>query len=193
VQLLPRPARGADHPSKALEHFERAYEHAPSLADPKTNPEVLQSKLQFGAAVKQSSEVRFTVAATLAYLEAQQVQEVRQQFMPKPTLTPTPTATPVSTPTSAAHARRVASPTPSPGAGAAAEDEEGAAPSRVRVRQPVGPAVRPTSPPVDPSSPYGVRQPSSSGGTGGGVRPVSPEASLHPWWRKMPEWILAFV
>jgi hypothetical protein len=181
------------HPSKALEHFEKAYEHAPALADPKFNPEVLQSKLQFGAAVKQSSEVRFTVAAPLAYLEPRQVQEVRQQFLPTPTPTPTRTATPVVTPTPAARVARPASPTPSSPTAAADEGEEGAAASRVRPRRPVGPAVRPTSPPIDPSSPYGVRRPSSSGGAGGGVRTVSPEASLHPWWRKMPEWILAFV
>jgi hypothetical protein len=184
------------HPSKALEHFERAYEHAPGLADPKVNPEVLQSKLQFGAAVKQSSEVRFTEAAPLAFLEPKQVQEVRQQFLPTPTPTPTPTRTaaPVATRTPAARAARPASPTPSSPAAAADEGEEGAAASRVRPRRPVGPAVRPTPPPIDSSSPYGVRRPSGSGGAaGGGVRTVSPEASLHPWWRKMPEWILAFV
>ena len=182
------------HPTKALEHFERAYEHAPGLADPKVNPEVLQSKLQFGAAVKQSSEVRFTEAAPLAFLEPKQVQEVRQQYLPTPTPTSTRTATPVATPTPAARVARPASPPPSSPAAAADEGEEGAADARVRPRRPVGPVVRPTAAPTDPSSPYGVRQPNESGGAAGGdVRAVSPEASLHPWWRKMPEWILAFV
>jgi len=182
------------HPTKALEHFERAYEHAPGLADPKVNPEVLQSKLQFGAAVKQEAENRFTDAAPLAFLEPQQVREVRQQYLPTPTPTRTPTATPVATPTPVARAARPASPTPSSRAGAAAADEEEAKPARVQPRRTSGSAVRPTSPPIDPSSPYGVRRPSDSSGiAGGGVRTVSPEASLHPWWRKMPEWILAFV
>ena len=185
------------HPTKALEHFERAYEHAPGLADPKVNPEVLQSKLQFGAAVKQSSEARFTVAAPLAFLEPKHVQEVRQQYLPTPTPSPTPTATPVATPTPLARSTVRPSPVASPrggATGAAGADEGAAPPSRVRPRRPSGTAPRPTPGPVDESSPYGVRRPSDSSGTvGGGVRSVSPEASLHPWWRKMPEWILAFV
>ena len=186
------------HPSKALEHYEKAYEHAPSLADPKANPEVLQSKLQFGAAVKQSAEVRFTETAPLSFLEPDQVREVRQQYLPTPTPTATPTATPVVTPTPVARAVRPASPTPSSRAGApAAGDEEGSS-ARVRPRRPSGSTAgstpRPTPPPIDPKSPYGVRRPSDASGiVGGGVRTVSPEASLQPWWRKMPEWILAFV
>jgi hypothetical protein len=187
------------HPTNALEHFERAYEHAPGLADPKVNPEVLQSRLQFGAAVKQSTEERFTAAAPLAFLEPKQVQEVRQQYLPTATPSPTPTAAPVATPTPLARAVR---PTPaaSPSSGAAATpgatgaDNEVAPPSRVRPRRPSGTSPPPTPGPVDEKSPYGVRRPSDSSGiVGGGVRPVSPEASLHPWWRAMPEWILAFV
>lgn len=181
------------HPTKALEHFERAYEHAPTLADPKINPEVLQSKLQLGAAVKQSAEERFTATAPLAFLEPKQVQEVRQQYLPTPTPSPTPIATAVAIPTPLG---RTVRPTPaaSPLSGATG-DEDGAAPSsRVRPRRPSGTSPQPTPGPVDESSPYGVRRPGDSSGiVSGGVRPVSPEASLHPWWRKMPEWILAFV
>ena len=181
------------HPTKALEHFEKAYEHAPSLADPKVNPEVLQSRLQFGAAVKQGAESRFTKSAPLSFLEPEQVREVKQQYLPTPSPTPTPTVTTQVSPTPVTRVRPTppaATPTRAVGA-----EEEGAEPSRVRPRRPVGPAVSPTAPPVDQSSPYGVRRPSSSGGTptGAGVRPVSPEASLDPWWRQMPEWILRFV
>lgn len=187
------------HPTKALEHFEKAYEHAPALADPKVNPEVLQSKLQVGAAVKQSSEERFTAAAPLAFLEPQQVQEVRQQYLPTATPSPTPTAAPVATPTPLARAVR---PTPaaSPRSGATATpgatgaDNEAAPSSRVRPRRPSGTSPQPTPGPIDENSPYGVRRPSDSSGiVTGGVRSVSPEASLHPWWRKMPDWVLAFV
>lgn len=183
------------HPSKALEHFEKAYEHAPSLKDPKVNPEVLQSRLQFGAAVKQGGEDRFTESAPLSFLEPAQVQEVRQQYLPTPTPTPTPTVTPKVTPTPAAARVRPTPPATTRSRPAAAEEEGAAAPTRARPQRPVGPAVRPTAPPVDSSSPYGIRKPSSSGGgtTGGGVRTVSPEASLRPWWRSMPEWILRFV
>jgi hypothetical protein len=58
---------------------------------------------------------------------------------------------------------------------------------------------------VPDDTPYGVRQPSGSGGSegggseggggtyGSGGRNVSPEATLRPWWKTMPEWILAFV
>jgi hypothetical protein len=160
---------------------------------------VLQSRLQFGAAVKQSTEERFTAAAPLAFLEPKQVQEVRQQYLPTATPSPTPTAAPVATPTPLARAVR---PTPaaSPRSGAAATPgatgagDEAAPSSRVRPRRPSGTSPQPTPGPVDEKSPYGVRRPSDSSGiVGGGVRPVSPEASLHPWWRAMPEWILAFV
>jgi hypothetical protein len=181
------------HPTKALEHFEKAYEHAPTLADPKINPEVLQSKLQLGAAVKQSAEERFTATAPLAFLEPKQVQEVRQQYLPTPTPSPTPIATSVAIPTPLA---RTVRPTPaaSPRSGATGAEDGVAPSSRVRPRRPSGTSPQPTPGPVDESSPYGVRRPGDSGGSvPGGVRPVSPEASLHPWWRKMPEWILAFV
>jgi len=154
---------------------------------------VLQSRLQFGAAVKQGAEDRFTNSAPLSFLEPEQVREVKQQYLPTATPTPTPTVTPKVTPTPVTRVR----PTPpaTTRTRAVGAEEEGAEPSRVRPQRPVGPAVRPTAPPVDQSSPYGVRKPSSSGGstTGAGVRTVSPEASLDPWWRKMPEWILAFV
>jgi hypothetical protein len=180
------------HPTKALEHFEKAYEHAPTLADPKINPEVLQSKLQVGAAIKQSAEERFTATAPLAFLEPKQVQEVRQQYLPTPTPSPTPIATAVAIPTPLA---RTVRPTPASPRSGATGAEDGAAPSsRVRPRRPSGTSPQPTPGPVDESSPYGVRRPGDSGGSvPGGVRPVSPEASLHPWWWKMPEWILAFV
>jgi hypothetical protein len=187
------------HPTKALKHFEKAYEHAPALASPKVNPEVLQSKLQFGAAVKQSSEERFTEAAPLAFLEPEQVQEVRRQYLPTPSPSPTPTATPVATPTPTSRAVRPTPPAATGGGAAGATDASGAgaeaaASSRVRPRRPGGSSPRPTPGPADEASPYGVRRPSGSSGiTGGGVRSVSPEASLQPWWRKMPEWILAFV
>ncbi len=42
-----------------MKHYEMAFKHAPELADPKINPEVLSSRLQLGAQVRHFDSERF--------------------------------------------------------------------------------------------------------------------------------------
>ncbi len=55
--------------SKALEHYATAFRHAPELADPEVNPEVLYSKLYVAALVKHTEDLRFARAMPMPYLE----------------------------------------------------------------------------------------------------------------------------
>jgi len=184
------------HPAKALEYFRRAYKAAPELADPKINPDVMYSKLQLGAALQYHDRERFTETVPMPYLDPKEVKSVKAQYLPTPTPTPIPTATPK---VRRATTRPIPAATTSGGSAQQGGTEAGgatggsaASPGRVRTRP--SSQVRPTPPDIDPDSPYGVRRPTDSSGiVGSGVWPVSPEASLAPWWRKMPEWILAFI
>jgi tetratricopeptide (TPR) repeat protein len=72
------------HPSQALEHYRRAYQSAPELADPKINPEVLSSKLQLGAQLVHGEQARFTGALPMAFVEPEQVAAVRARFEAAP-------------------------------------------------------------------------------------------------------------
>lgn len=185
------------HPKKALEHFETAYRHAPALADPKVNPAVLQSDLQVAAAVKQRARVRFTESAPMSYLEPMQVREVKARFLPTPTPIPAEPLEAEAAPIPPTRTPVPATAGPSASSGGAARPSAGAevgAKSELVRQRPSSRSTRPTPPPTNESTPYGVRQPSDSSGiVGGAVRSVSPEARLAPWWRTLPEWILAFV
>jgi hypothetical protein len=191
-----------NHPSRALDHYRRAYKVAPELADPEVNPEVLHSKLQFGAAVRQHERERFADDMPMHYLDPRGVYAVRRQFEPTPT--PTPTATPSSTPRPRRTLRQTPIPRGATGAPAeaGAEDPTGATATgtagekngRVRPRPPrprvtATPGAAPTG-----TKPYGVRRRSETGGaTAPGVGPTSPEASLRPLWGKPQEWLLALL
>jgi hypothetical protein len=141
--------------------------------------------------MRQRAHERFGESAPMSYLEPRQVHEVRSRYLPTPTPTPTPEPAAVAAP--AAGARPAATPAPrrggaiTPSAGA----ESAATPGLVRQRPSRQAPQRPSVPEED--TPYGVRKPDASGIVGGGIRSVSPEASLAPWWRALPEWILALV
>jgi len=190
----------------AMEHYETAFEHAPELADPKTNPEVLSSRLQLGAQVRRFDRERFKNIMPMPYLEPKTVRKVRRQFeeAPVPTQAPQPTI------------GVLVSPTPSP-----SDDEESTASKKKKSRNSrkttgaaTGGAATATtrstggssgttssgsssseggssaSPDPD-STPYGFPTPPPDRGTtgsggGGDVAPrigeTSPEASLKPVW-----------
>ena len=61
----------------ALEHYRRAFRVAPELADPKVNPEVLQSKLELGAVLREGSRVRFVEHLPIDYLEPHRIYAFR--------------------------------------------------------------------------------------------------------------------
>jgi len=182
------------HPSKALEYYANAYAAAPELADPRVNPDVLYSKIQIGAAIQQRNRRRFTESVPMPYLEPSEVRSVQKQYLPTPTATPTPVPTAAVKETTRGSTAPVGGAVGGTAASGGSSTGGGSVSPRVRSRIP-GTATRPT-PAVPEDTPYGVRQPSGSGGSeggGSGGRSVSPEATLRPWWKTMPEWILAFV
>jgi len=60
---------GKGNAKKALEYYTTAFRHAPELADPEVNPEVLYSKLFVGALIRHTEESRFARAMPMPFLE----------------------------------------------------------------------------------------------------------------------------
>lgn len=179
----------------AMEHFEKAFEHAPGLADPRLNPEILSSKLQLGAQVHHYDRERFEDFSPMPYLEPASVRKVRRTFEPTPVLTPTPTPiigprampTPTPAPNRAATARkRKATATGGTAAGKTGGTSAGSSTTRR------GSGTTNAVPDAD-NTPFGFQPPPSGNGTGatgtgtGGtatpeIGSTSPEASLGPAW-----------
>ena len=185
----------------AMGHYETAFKHAPELADPRINPEILSSRLQLGAQVNHFDRKRFENTMPMPVLEPATMRKVRRQFEPTPVPTQVPAAqptigvrvypTPAPIATSAgggATGTTRAPRTRNPG-GAAAGAAAGTATGQTSTGTSGGGAVSPNI--EDPSStPYGFPTPppssGSPGGSGGSAAPrigeTSPEASLEPRW-----------
>jgi hypothetical protein len=73
------------HPSRALEHYQLAFKHAPELADPAYNPEVLSSELSLGATLYHNEKERFATVSPMSYLRPGRVKRVRSLYAPTPT------------------------------------------------------------------------------------------------------------
>lgn len=188
----------------AMEHYEMAFKHAPELANPEINPEILASKLQLGAKVKHFDAQRFQNTMPMPFLEPATARKVRKSFEPVPTIVPTPgpeTAAPEPTPTptrssgSASTAGSRSAVTRSPGrsttAGAAAGATAGSA---------AGGGGSATALPDANNTPYGVPKNMNQGATGseGGtttprIGNTSPEASLGPLWPGLYRIAAAFI
>jgi tetratricopeptide (TPR) repeat protein len=78
------------HPSKALDHYRQAFTHAPELADPAHNPEVLSSELSLGAALVRNEQERFSTVSPMSYLRPNRVNRVWSQYASTPIPTPAP-------------------------------------------------------------------------------------------------------
>jgi hypothetical protein len=186
----------------ALEHYQTAFKHAPELADPRVNPELLSSKLQIGAQVRHFDGERFETNMPMPFMDPVQVRKTRRQWE----RVPTPVATPGTQPT--------AEPTPMPEVeGVATRPSTTAAPPRQR-RSTAGGATAgaaattggrtggssATGPPTE-ETPYGVpRRPGPATGAGATsedptprIGSTSPEASLVPLWRGLYGVAEAFV
>ena len=185
----------------AMKHYETAFKHAPELADPKVNPEILSSRLQLGAQVRHFDRQRFEKTMPMPFLEPATVRKVQRKFEPPPTPVPTPIPEAVSS----------ASPTPIPGRGnASGGGSQAPAPRKPRSGSRAGAAAGGTAvggggsteelPDAD-STPYGVPVPVRGGATGagggGGISPqigeTSPEASLRPAWPGLYEIVNALI
>lgn len=174
----------------AMKHFETAFRHAPELADPKINPEILSSKLQLGAQVRHFDSRRFEKTMPMPYLDPAAVRRVRRQFestasatssaeQPEPAAAVTPTPIP-SRPAAASGIRTTPTSRRSGGSEAGA----------VAVGAGAARSGSATPPPDTGGTPYGIppeAQGHESSGTGNGrtaprIGDTSPEASLGPAW-----------
>lgn len=188
----------------AMEHYETAFEHAPELADPKINPEILSSRLQLGAQVRHFDRERFEKTMPMPYLEPKSMRKVRRQFeeAPVPTQTPQPTigvrVSPTPSPsgdeksTASKKSRNSRKKTGAAAGGAAAATTRSTGGSSGTTSSGSSSSGGGSSASPDPdSTPYGFPTPPPDRGTtgsggGGDVAPrigdTSPEASLKPVW-----------
>lgn len=72
-------ARGASR--SALEHYEAAFRHAPELADPAVNPQILYSNLYVGALVAHTEEERFAQLMPVGFVQPAKVKATRERVL----------------------------------------------------------------------------------------------------------------
>ncbi|HSL17565.1 MAG TPA: tetratricopeptide repeat protein [Methylomirabilota bacterium] len=155
----------------ALEHYERAFKHAPELADPRINPEILSSDLQLGARLRHFDGERFEHSLPMPFMEPAKVRTIRRQFEPEPEVVAIEPAD-AAQPEGAGGSASTAAPTRRAPAAAGAAG----GPARTAPEQPL---------PSAEETPYGVppvrrgTTPSPSGGAPE-IKSTSPEASLGP-------------
>ncbi len=185
----------------AMQHYEMAFKHAPELANPQINPEILSSRLQLGAQVMHFDSQRFENTMPMPFLEPATVRKVRRGFEPRPTLIPTPeavivqptptpvqingTATSAGSSTTTRRSQTRSSTTGSAAAGAAAGSTSGGSSA---------------PPPNANNTPYGVPEAvnQGAGGSSGGttaprIGDTSPDASLRPLWPRLYEIAAALI
>ena len=76
------------HSTNALSYYKKSFEHAPALANPKVNPEMLSSKLALGAYLLVYDERRFEADLPMSYMEPGAVRKVWRQYESTPTVAP---------------------------------------------------------------------------------------------------------
>lgn len=184
----------------AMEHYEMAFKHAPELADPRINPEVLSSKLQLGAQVRHFDQERFKNVMPMPYLAPAEVNKVRRQYEKTPPPEPTPepeVASRVEPAQSSAAAAAAAGGSARVSTTRGSQGSTGS--SAPRSRSSSGAATNTELPDYD-STPYGVRRSPAqetsepgSRGTAPRIGETSPEASLGPAWPGLYEIAKALV
>jgi hypothetical protein len=179
------------HSTNALEHYERSFRHAPELADPRVNPEVLNSKLVLGARLIDFDERRFEAALPMKYLQPARVRRVRQQYEPTPVLAPT------LIPEPGMNAEKSAD-----GSSAGASGTQGSVPEPTATPKPRRPPRSIPARRVTPSSPTPTVSEAPGAGysdrSTGGVPTVpigntSNEAHLMPWWPRLSQTAMVLV
>ncbi len=179
----------------ALEHYQTAFKHAPELANPKVNPEILSSRLQLGAQIRHFDSERFERHMPMPVVAPDSMRKVRRGFNATPTPEPTETLAPIVGP------RVVQTPTPvkkkanarnqktGKAAGAAGVSASGTSSGGAATGRSQSSTTTAPTPSASENTPFGFRAPPpDQGGTGstGGSTPkigdTSPEASLRPLW-----------
>jgi hypothetical protein len=198
------------HPTEALEYYRRAFKFAPSLADPKVNPELLYSELQFAAAMRHQQRERFTHILPMPYLQENRVEKMKAAFaeglpvaeldplakptppatqalVPTPTPTPQPTLQPTPQPTPKAAPRRTGPASPGTTTTTETSPTTRQRPTSIIRRvipTPAGPAAGSSRNRILPRTqpPVQTPAPRPGGGTTPTVPNVSAEAMLQPLW-----------
>jgi tetratricopeptide (TPR) repeat protein len=150
----------------ALRYYEKAFTHAPELADPAVNPEVLSSELVLGAQLATVDRSSFKGSLPLGYLQPEAVDETLRRIAeegpaPAATAAPEPQADAAAATPAAAEAPPPAaapSPTPAP----AQTPPPTPAVRRVPTRAPTSPEGEGEPPPAG-EAPYGAPVTSTSG------------------------------
>ena len=196
--------------SAAMKHFETAFQHAPELANPKINPEILSSRLQLGAQVQHFDSERFEKTMPMPFLDPAAVRKTERQFVATPIPTPVPTPIPevasrtAPTPVPAgvesagSQASTARQPRDSRSGAAATGGTAGSASRGSRSRSGSGSGGSAAELPDPGSTPYGVPEHSGTGAAGaGGTSPrigdTSPEASLRPLWPGLYEIVSVLI
>lgn len=191
----------------AMEHFETAFKHAPELANPKINPEILSSKLQLGAQVQHFDSERFENTMPMPFLDPAAVRSTERQFItptPEPTPIPEVAARPTPIPTgresAGSQAPKTRKATRSPSAAGAAGGAAGSTARGSEASSRSGSSGRAAELPEAGSTPYGVPEHTSTaaGAAGAGstaprIGDTSPEASLRPLWPGLYEIASALI
>jgi hypothetical protein len=163
------------HSRSAMYHLEAAFTHAPELANPKVNPEVLNSELALGAELVAYDQRQAEEDMPMTYLQPKSVAAVRRQFEPEEPEEPT-TVAPEPAPSEPPEAGgdTVGGPVTTTRGRAPSELESGPAPTPVPQRPPRTIPVRraPTPPTAGPDdrmggdTPYGTPEIGSVSGEG---------------------------
>jgi hypothetical protein len=197
------------NPSRAMEHYRTAFRHAPELADPKINPEVLYSKLYLGALVQHGEEKRFTASLPMPLLEPRKVKRVMARIdkgrPPEAAFKEQAEAVePAAEEAAAAAPAEVGAEEPAPPV--ATRPPADVQPKQVQPRgRRLAPGPRPTQTPRPQRSGFHPGEHSTTPGSPSKAQPspeptpsqegvdapqlpnVSPEASLQPLWPGLPD------
>jgi hypothetical protein len=150
----------------ALRYYEKAFTHAPELADPRVNPEVLSSELVLGAQLATIDRSSFEDSLPLRYLQPDAVSETLRRIaeegpVPAASAPPEPLApAAAATPVPAKVPPPAVEPSPNPAPDQAPPPTPAA--RRVPTRAPTSPEDGSEPPPAG-EAPYGAPVTSTSG------------------------------
>jgi len=176
------------HSTNALSYYRKSFEHAPALANPKVNPEILSSKLALGAYLLVYDERRFEADLPMSYMEPGAVRKVWRQYESTPPPTPAAGAEEMSE----EPADAVLLPQSVPPSSTPRKMQQ-----RPR-RNPVHRVPTPTEPTSVPTEPTPMESDATEGPgeTPYAVPPIgttSGEAHLMPWWPNPSQVVVALV
>jgi len=180
------------HSTNALSYYRKSFEHAPALANPKVNPEILSSKLALGAYLLVYDERRFEADLPMSYMEPGAVRKVWRQYESTPPPPPPPAPAAGAEEMSEKPADAVLLPQSVPPSSTPRKMQQ--RPRRNPVHR-VPTPTEPTSVPTEPT-PMASDATEDPGETPYAVPPIgntSGEAHLMPWWPNLSQVVAALV